>query len=288
MDVALRRLALVLALAMLAGCRVVDQWPKGRSPMSPLAASPDLVTLEIFSAPAPLDDPQLAALWREVDEQPFSPELRKNLSGNGLRVGVLSAHVPDALASLLKVTDKPISANDRTLVPLDPEPGVVLRVLQPRMGKRHELVVSPVHDQISLLRATDGQIEGKTYQKAEGRLVLRAFPETGGRVRLELTPELQYGEVKTQTTGSDGVFIWRPERPKQTFTDLKVTATLGAGQMLLITSLPNRPASVGHHFFVQQEGEKPTQRLWVLRLAQAGPDRSFADWLAAETSDDGN
>jgi hypothetical protein len=277
MLVALRATALV-AMACIVGCKVVDEPPQGRSPLLPLATSPDTITLEVFSAPAPVEDPHLAALWGEVNEQPLSPELRKRLAQNGLRAGIASARVSDSLAALLKVTDKPISVEERSQVPLETEPGVLLRVLQPMPGKRNELVVSPVQNEISLLRNAGGSVEGKTYKKAEGRLALVAFPESEGRVRLELTPELHHGEMKTQATGSDGMFIWKSERDKQTFSELKIEATLAAGEMLLVTCLDDRPSSVGHHFFVQKQGEKPVRRLWVLRVAQAGPDQAFADW----------
>jgi hypothetical protein len=278
MHVAMRAVVIAIALVALAGCRVVRDEPHGRSPLVPLAASPDVVTLEIFSAPAPLDEERMAMLWREVDEQPLDAELRKRLSQNGLRAGVVGARLPDALAELLKVTDAPISADERALVPVDAEPGVVLRVLQPRVGKRHDLVVSPVHEKISLLQSVDGGVQGKTYSKAEGRLVLRAFPQPDGRVAVELTPELQHGEPKTRTSGSDGMFIWTSEREKVTFADLKLSATLASGEMLLVTCDDSRKSSIGHHFFMRQGDAKPIRQLWVLRVAQAGPDRAFADW----------
>ncbi len=286
MHVAVRLTALV-ALLLSAGCKLVEQQSKNRSPLVPLAAAPDVVTLEIFSAPAALDDPNLNALWPHVNEQPIPPELRKKLAQNGLRMGVIGGNVPDALAALLKVTGTPISAEERTLVPMETEPGVVLRMLQPRPGKRHELVVSSVHPRIALLQSVGGMVEGKTYEQAEGRMVLRVFPEEAGRARLELTPELQHGELRTQTTGSDGMFIWKPEREKQVFAELKVENTLAPGEMLVMTCLPERASSVGYHFFMQPKAEKPTLRLWVIRLAQAGPDRAFADWAAAENPSHG-
>jgi hypothetical protein len=281
MHVAVRQTALV-ALLLCAGCKLVDEPPQGQSPLVPLAAAPDVVTLEIFSAPAQLDDPNLAALWPHVNEQPLPPELRKKLAENGLRIGVIGGNVPDALAALLKVTGTPISAEQRALVPMETEPGVVLRMLQPRPGKRHELVISPVHQRIALLQREKDQVEGKTYDQAEGRMVLRVFPQEAGSVRLELTPELQHGELKTQTTGSEGMFIWRPEREKRVFAELKTEATLAPGEMLVMTCLSERTSSVGYHFFMQPKAEKPTQRLWVLRVAQAGTDRAFADWVATQ------
>ncbi len=284
MRVAVRRIAPWLVLLCVAGCKLVDDQPKGHLSLLPATPPPNQVTLEIFSAPVPLDDPRLAALWSEVDEQPLPPELRKRLARNGLRAGIVAARVPDALAALLKITDRPISHEERTLVPVDTKPGVLLRVLQPEPGKRHDLVVSPVCDEISLLSCAAGQVTGTTYRKAEGRLALYVEPQADGRVRIELVPELHHGQPRTRTSGSDGMFIRTTEREKQVFAELKIPATLAAGEMLLVTSLDESAGTVGHHFFNRREGDQPLRRLWVFRVAQAGTDRAFADWRTDETN----
>ncbi len=280
MRIIVRTLVLFCALAAVTGCRVVEPRAKGRSPLAPLVGSAETVTLEIFSAPVGIADPRLDALWSEVDEQQFDPELRRNLHANGVRAGVVGPHVPDALAELLKITDQRVA--ERSLVALDAEPGVVLRVLQPRFGHRNELIVSETRDAVSMLWAVDGQVQGKTYMKAECQLALKVLAEAESRTRLELVPEVHYGEIKARATGSDGVFIWKPERPKQIFYDLKIGANLGPGQMLVVTCAPDKPGSVGHGFFGLAGGEKPTQKLWVIRVAGAGPDRAFAESLKNE------
>jgi hypothetical protein len=284
MSFAVRTAALAMALSALVGCKLVDEQPKGRSPLSPIATQPDQVTLEVFSAPAPVDDPRWAQLWSDVDEQSLSSELRTRLAQNGMRVGVMGARVPDALASLLKVTDKRIPEEERTLVPLDGKPGVVMRLMQPSSGKRQELVLAPPRDQLSLLRNRGGEAIGKSYPKAEGRLAMHVTPQADGTVRLELVPELHYGEPKTQTTPSDGMFIWTTEREKEVFSELKLDCMLSAGEMLLITSLDGRPLSIGHHLFVNADGETTNRTLWAIRVAHAGGDRAFAEWTAESSS----
>lgn len=271
----LRALLLTISLLGGTGCRFIDAQPPGKSPLLPLSSSPETISLEIYSAPIPLGDPQLAELWREVDEQPLPAELRRRLSENGMRAGVVGPHMPTALAQMLKITDQAISREERSLVALDSEPTPLLRVLQPRPGKRHEQVVSPSYDEVSLLRSKHGEIEGRTYQKAECRLEFRVYPEIDTRARLELTPELHHGDFRKQITGSEGVFVWKQVRSTEVFDDLKLSATLGTGQMLVLTCHSDRPGSVGHYFFTRPGEDKPTQMVWVFRLAQAGADRSF-------------
>jgi hypothetical protein len=290
MSFAVRTAALSMALSALVGCKLVDEQPKGRSPLSPIATQPDQVTLEVFSAPAPVDDPRWVQLWSDVDEQSLSPELRNRLAQNGMRAGVMGARVPDALASLLKVTDQRIPDEERANVPLDGKPGVVMRLMQPSSGKRQELVLTPPRDQLTLLRNCGGEVEGKTYPKAEGRLAMHVTPQADGAVRMELVPELHYGEPRTQTTPSDGRFIWTTQREKEVFSELKLDCTLSAGEMLLITCLDGRPLSIGHHLFVHADGETANRTLWAIRVARAGGDRAFAEWNAepATSADDGS
>ena len=45
------------------------------------------------------------------------------------------------------------------------------------------------------------------------------------------------------------------------------SGTLPPGAMLLISSLPNRPGSLGHHFFTTNKDHRE-QKLLVIRLAQ--------------------
>jgi hypothetical protein len=270
----MRALVMVMALVGTAGCRFAEP-PKRRSPLVPLAAAADAVTLEVFAAPSPPDDPQWSALWATVDEQPLPAELRQQLAQNGFRAGIAGPNVPDALAALLKVTDDPISEEKRTSAPLDSEDGIRLIVMQPRSGQRRDLVTSPTHERVSILQRVGDEVKGKTYLKAEARLILQASTEVDGRTRVELSPELQFGEMKNRFASSEGMYTLRQERERRPFPELKISATLSPGQMLLVTSLPDRPSSVGHCFFTHTGGEQPVQKLYVFRVAQATPDRSF-------------
>ncbi len=269
--------ALLLWCALLAaiGCRMVAPAPKGTSLLKPLAAPPDRVTLEIFSAPTTAGDPRIAQLWAEVDEQWLAPEQRSRLAQNGLQVGIVGPRVPRALAELLRVTDERIEADDRTLVPLDPDSEVKMTMMQPLLGKRHEQIVSHVYDELVLLQIFQGELQGRTYRKAEGRLAMYVFNQTDGRVRVELVPELHHGELQNRFSGSEAMLVMKQERPKRVFEELKFAPMLAPGQMFVMTCLADRPGSIGHSFFTYQDGDKLVQKLYVIRVAQAGPDRAF-------------
>src|SRR3954469_13537274 len=151
MDRPLRATLVILALALSFGCRLVQLDRGGRSPLLPLSAAPDAVSLEVFSAPASLEDAQTTELWSEVDEQALPADLRERLAQNGLRAGIVGPTVPCGLANLLKLTDERISTEERATVPVQVEEGVRLLVMQPRPGERRDLVTGPTIDELALL-----------------------------------------------------------------------------------------------------------------------------------------
>jgi hypothetical protein len=280
----MRAWVLVYALLAAAGCKLVEPHSVGKSPLVPLAVSPETITLEVFSAPATRDDPQFAEIWKQVDEQPLGAELRRRLAANGMRAGVVGPEVPGVLAAALKVTGKRIDEQKRQQMSIDTEGGVTLRVVQAQSGKRVELAIGGVRDQFSLLESAEGQTRGKTYHKAECRMALLASNEADGRVRLDLTPELHYGEFKSHVRGNDGMMMWTQQREKRIFDELKLETNLAAGQMLLVTCRPEQSSTTGHHFFTDTSGARSQTMLWVFRVARAAPDRAFYDGPVEEPS----
>ena len=63
-------------------------------------------------------------------------------------------------------------------------------------------------------------------------------------------------------------------RPRRAFDEMTISATLSPGSMLLLSSVPRLPGSLGHHFFTEDNG-RLEQKLLVLRLAQTQHDELF-------------
>jgi hypothetical protein len=55
---------------------------------------------------------------------------------------------------------------------------------------------------------------------------------------------------------------------------MAITAELAPGSMLILSSLANRPGSLGHHFFTESE-PRLEQKLLIVRLAQTQHDGLF-------------
>ena len=277
MRVVMRAILLGFALLELVGCRVVQPNAASKSLLAPLSVSPDTISLEVFSAPVPQGEEQVARLWKLVDEQSLPADLRRHLADNGFRAGIVGPNMPAELTEILKVTDQPVEESKQHTMSLDPEAGVSLRVLHLKSGKRTELALPHVREELTLLEVAAGEVRGQTYNKVECRLGLKAFSQNDGRVRLEVTPELHHGEFKNRMRGGDGMMMFTQERPKRVFDELKLEPQLAAGQMFLMTSRPDRTASAGYHFFTDASGDKAVPVVWVARMARATPDSAFYD-----------
>jgi hypothetical protein len=274
-------LAWLVVLAGGGGCSFIDRHEtlEPRSVLAKATPADDTINLEIYFAKTVLNDSALnRSLWTQVDEQRIDADLRKLLAQDGIRVGVLGPQAPPELARMLALTDQPIEKpTDGTPLEVDTEPAVTLRRLQARVGRRNEIVSSNRYDELPLIRRSGEQLTGKTYRGADGRFALRGFTDTGGMVRLELVPELHHGEQQPRWVGTDGVLRLEAGKPREVFQELAVAVTLAPGEMLLMTTMPEKSGTLGHYFFTQPASERPAQKLLVLRPSQAASDELFAD-----------
>jgi hypothetical protein len=256
---------------------LLDEPATSKPLMTAARSSPDSVTLEVFFARFPFKSPLAnQSLWNEVDEQALPGDVRRELAQNGFRAGVLGSTVPPELVELLKLHEKqPATEPDQsrtllTAAQLESEPAVTLRVLSAAAGRRCEVLTSHTYEELSLLRRDQDGVRGKTYRNADGRFELKAFPQSGNQVRLQIVPELHHGEQKQSWVGADGVFRLEAKRPVESLKGLQIESTLSPGEMLLLTSLPDRPGSVGHYFFTEPSDGALLQKLLVIRVAHIG------------------
>jgi hypothetical protein len=246
---------------------------------------PESVSLEIFTIRVPLDDPDLReVLWSEVDEQQLPSELRRRLSANGFRAGVLGTQPPAKLERLLKLTDKPVqvsnTASETQVDDFEHEPPVRRKVLQIRGGRKMQIIVlgeSPRLPELAvLLRNDDDTIQGRTYRKVMGELTTTAWPEGDGRVRLEVQPELEHGDPQRRFEPGEGMLRVEISAEREKFETLRTETHLAPGQFLLISCLTDRPGTLGHHFFTEKRGERTVQKLVLVRLAHTQYDDLFS------------
>ena len=290
-------LCALVAIALVAGCRLLDRPPEdvGRSLLHHASASPDSVAMEIIWARFPVGDPELnAEAWQEVDETRIPLAVRRELAANGLRAGVVGPTVPDSIAHALHLTGEtpdPQPAGDEpdqhdaqakpgkpTEAPADclAEPAVRRRLLQLRRGRRVEIQASDVYDSLPLLISTGRELGGRTFHQAQAIYALEVDPQPNQTARVELTPELHHGQPRIRwTSGDSGILRQAPLREREVFDRLRMDVTLAPGEMLLLMSLPDAGSRLGECFHTVDAMEGREQKLVLVRLAEVPAGKAF-------------
>ncbi|MDX1947459.1 MAG: hypothetical protein SFU86_18805 [Pirellulaceae bacterium] len=279
MSVAIsRRVWFAAALAGVGGCaRWVTTSDDEPSVLPPARMSPDSVVLELaFVRLAASDQAAWDSIWTEADEQHFPPELRKQLSANGLRQGILGQQLPSKLREALdSAAEQVLEERAEDVSSNDTEVSRGQRRLQCRTGRRAKIVVTKTFPRLPLLTLEDGQIRGNDLREAQGLLALKPYPLGDGRVRLEITPEVEHGEMKTQWVGQESSLMQRLGRERLVFDRLRSSATIAGGQVLVI-STTSEVKGLGEHFFSETAGGTTERTLLLLRVAQTQLDHLFA------------
>jgi hypothetical protein len=266
--------ALLLIGLVLAGCSPVRP-PAAKSLLAPAAMSTESAVLEVFFIRCPMGDQNAnTTLWEQVDEQAVSSETRLQLARNGFRVGLVGAQVPLGISRLLDLAVAPASGPENRIQAsqMQDEPQVIRRHMQVRPGTRQEIIASEVYDELPVLVSDGAQLAGQTYAQAQGMFALRTNNLRDGQVKIDLVPEIHHGLPRQRWVAGQGMYRLDAGRDKKAFDSMSISAPLARGQMLVMTCLPNRPGSLGYHFFSDKRAGRTDQKLLVMRLAQAQHD----------------
>lgn len=276
-------LGIMSGWVLLAGCGVVLTTTTVSTPQSILKAvrsSPDRVTLEIFQVRVPADDKQLAEeLWQATDEQRLDLDVRNRLVSNGFRAGVIGGALPDALANALNLqSEMPDEETQRIITDETATPKVARRVLQLKRREPATIQASEVQTTLHIFLNTERGLQGKSYAEVQGVYSLRAESLPGQRVEVQLIPELQHGELRNRYAGSDqGIFVVTPSRERKVFDEMKMSVSLAAGEMLVVTSVPDASGSLGSAFHAERTAGVAEQKLVLVRLLQVPDSEILAD-----------
>jgi hypothetical protein len=274
------RLLILALLSSLSGCA----WfaPPANNAMTsllqPAQMTPGSAVLDVLSVRLPPGEPDLdRRIWEEVDEQHFPIEVRRQLEKSGFRAGVLAGQLPPVLSRLLDLKGKPGVGGEVQQVKitdLATPSRVSSQHMQTRAGQRYEVTASGLIEKMPILVSEAGEIRGVTYEQAQGIFAMHVNPQPDGRVELELVPEIHHGETKQHWVGDQSMFRLETGRPKRAFEELKLTAAMSPGAMLLLGSQPNRQGSLGHYFCLESNGrdDRLEQKLILIRLCQTQHD----------------
>jgi hypothetical protein len=234
--------------------------------------------VETFIIPiAPHQNELLQQLWREVDEQSLSPQLRRELYVEGFRVGVLGSLISPALAQLLKISaeakaDTPWgevqeisvaeatreSTISRNLLSLLPGMRAVIQIFDESMRL----------PEVSLFWREEGMMCGQTYRGALGLIRLSATANRDGSAQIQIAPELEHGLLEQRIRTQVAIVVQETGRPRKTFESLTISQRLLPGQWLLMGMTTLDSAGAGKAFFSRMTSV-PEQRLLAIRLVSA-------------------
>ncbi|HEV7281034.1 MAG TPA: hypothetical protein VGN57_12590 [Pirellulaceae bacterium] len=244
---------------------------KTELPAAPV--SPDSATLEIaFVRIRPEEEANWNAQWRAMDEQIVDYDTRAALQANGFRVGLAGQQLPPFLRTLLERQKADVA--EQLQGDAADQSGV--RLNQAGEGRRREIVTTPVRDEIVVLTQESGSLKGDSYPTAQCVFEAKTYVEPDGRTRLELLPEVHYGELRTQYVGHNGSYLMEPRRERVPFRLLRTEVILSPGQTLVVSATPE-PIGLGKNFFVQPPEEGDMRKILLIRLAISPKDPLFQE-----------
>ena len=280
----MRRLGLLFAVGFAvcaggAGCNFFNEparTPRENPFLQPLQFGATGITFDVLLVRLAKDDAENnAAIWTEIDEQQLPANSRREWESNGMRVGLVGKQLPAKLSQLLE--SEPTTSGPKRLLGDDLRPTVNRSLIHMVEGNRNEIITTSSQAQLPLVINEGGQIRGKSYDAAQPRFAFKAFTQPDGRVRLEIIPEVEYGESRPHYVGEDGTFRLDASRPRQTFEKLAVDAKLSPGQLLVLGHAYDRPGSLGYHFLTEDVHGRRETKFVIIRVGQLHRDDLFQD-----------
>jgi hypothetical protein len=267
---------LLTVLLLPAGCARLDLAAKTPGKLPPARLSPDAVVLDMAFVRLPAaDQERYDSIWTAADEQVFSPELRRELATNGLRVGVFGQQLPTSVRELVDAKQTALDERSEDLDAGDVEVRGGNRHLQVRAGRRTKILASKTYPALAVLLNEDGQVRGHHFNQAQCVLALKPYPQGDGRVKLDLTPEIEHGELKSQWARGEGMLMQRLGRERLVLDRLRLEALLSPGEWLVLSSSAEIKG-LGQYFFAETAGGTVERTMVLVRLSQTQLDDLFA------------
>jgi hypothetical protein len=269
------RFITVLYVLAVPACAPLAKAPAKTSRLPPQRLAPDAVVLDVAFVRLPAADGEgYRQIWDAADEYSLGAERRRDLAANGLRVGVYGQELPAKLRELIDAPRDPLKdVGDGNTA--DPELQGTQQHVPVRSGHRAKIKASPVHPALALLITENGTLHGHQLTDAQCLLAVRPYPQSDGRVKLSVTPEIDHGAVKTRWTGGEGIMIQQTGQDRLVLDRLAFDALLSPGQSVVVSGTETIKG-LGEHFFAETASGAAQRRILVIRLAQTQYDDLFA------------
>jgi hypothetical protein len=272
----------IFAALWVVGCAKWQQTRSDRPILPPARMAPDSVAVEVAYVRQPIAETERDdSLWQNVDELSIPTELRRKHTDHGLRVGILGVQLPAAVRQLLDAGQEALKNRDESSVG-ENEFSYRHRRMHVRTGRRGKIIASKTFPTLTVLTREETSVRGHLFSQAQCLFGLRAFPQGDGRVRLELSPEIEHGETKNQWVGEEGTLVQKLNKEKLNLDALKIETLLSPGQTLLLGPTPD-VKGLGEYFFTETSDSGKQRRYLLVRLAQTQMDDLFSSETMPQT-----
>ncbi|MGL6073957.1 MAG: hypothetical protein ACRC8S_07335 [Fimbriiglobus sp.] len=194
-------------------------------------------------------------IWTSA-ARPLPHELTTLLAHNGLRVGLYSGIIPDALNQAINAEHGTLDAMDRSYTPNQ------AKVL-PVNGPLSQTKIRLLGDLASAPTTRD-------YELVECGFNITLKNLGDDRYQLNFEPQIQHGEKTLHIRpNAEQTGVTREDRkPLTSFPSLNFEVTLGARDYLIIGPNTDPAETLGGSFFIAPHGDQLRQRLLVLRTCK--------------------
>jgi hypothetical protein len=263
----MRACAVGLILACLSGCWFsrstnTSTWLDRFRPLGGITGS-DVVVLDHALLETPIGDTYInQELWTGTDEQFLSPEVRTLLEENGLRLALVHGRPPNQLQTMLGSERYNRNGRQRRLRTSDPT----------------VLDIGSLRDQCAFDLKLDSSNRTEKLQSALCQLQLLPTFGRENKVHLQFTPQMQHHDADRMPTLSPTSSLpLHNHRVTDAYAALRFAVDMTPNEYLVIGARFDKPKSLGFQFFVQPTGDRPVQRLLVLRVARGGDGGTALD-----------
>jgi hypothetical protein len=237
----------------------------------------DVVQLLVALVERPAGDRALnQEMWVLADEQSVnlenSPETRRRLGENGLRVGQFGSAPPGSLQELIR--------SGRSCV----NPWCI----RMHAGKPTPVVLGPPWGRCTFTLHGDGLDQEADLDQAQCLLQVVPTLTADNRTRLEFTPCIQHGKpnlTPQPVHDPSGMLRWdlKVQQPTESYPALSWQQTIGESEYLVVGTWLDRPDTLGQRCFIHTEGPQPVQRLLVLRALRTPVDPASIEQMLSRS-----
>jgi hypothetical protein len=219
-------------------------------------------------------DPSINEIvWKTADEQAITPEARRALQVNGMRIGRITGEFPPELEAVL-AAPPPHKVEPATFLLDD--------------GEQTLISINEAVDQVTLLMNRQNRAYGKDYQAASGYFRVIAAHDGVNAVSLRFTPEIHHGQVQRSYQPMPNAAPYAAQQfkindgqPEESLSDLAVSIVLEAGQVAVVGCSTEQERSLGAFLFTQSKAQGDQRRQ---KLILVWADRNQLGTLGAKAA----